>query len=514
MPREHTAIVPGAQPLDGDDMHLPAATHKAAIGAALTGLLLGSGAAAIPAAMPTVKSGSAGHGATPGRPGDTPAAGFHPGAPGLGDPYFPLEGNGGYDVAHYDLELAYSPSTHVLQGSNTIRATATQNLSSFDLDLSGYRVSGVEVDGQAATFTRKGQELTITPAAKLPRGQAFTTKVSYAGKPKTVVGSPIVFGAPYGWIYTHDGAFVGCEPNAAHTWFPSNDHPSDKASFTFHITVPKSKQVVANGSLVSQQVHRNKATFGWDEKRPMATYLATIDIGRWRFHSTTSPGGLPEFVAIDPALAAEAQREHAVAMTGTITDYWQHTFGRYAFGSTGAIIDNVPDIGFSLETQTRPLYGFVPGPDTASHELAHEWFGDSVSVTSWKNIWLNEGFATFASWLWNEHTSGVSTWQTARRYYSVYGPGAAFWKLAVADPGRNRMFHTPVYIRGAMTLAALRHKIGQPAFARLLRNWARDHRYGNATTHDFVTLANQVSGRDLTHFFRVWLWKQTKPPLS
>ncbi len=502
-------------------MQLPSSAHKLAIGAALAALVLGSGAAATAGARTGSPTGTGaagraatGHGATLGHSGGAVPAGFHPGAPGVGDPYFPLEGNGGYDVKHYDLDLSYSPDTHLLQGSNTITATATQNLSSFDLDFKGFDVSAVDVDGQAATFARDGQELTITPTAGLPRGQTFTTKVSYAGKPQTVVGSPIVFGAPYGWIYTDDGAFVGCEPNAAHTWFPGNDHPSDKASFSFHITVPKSKEVVANGSLVSQQIHRNKATFVWDEKRPMATYLATIDIGKWQFHSTTTPDGIHEFVAVDPALADEAQREHTVAMTGQITDYWQQAFGRYAFGSTGAIVDNVPDIGFSLETQTRPLYGFVPNPGTASHELSHQWFGDSVSVASWKNIWLNEGFATFASWLWNEHTSGVSTWQTARRYDSAYGPGAAFWKLSIADPGRNRMFHAPVYIRGGMALAALRHRIGQPVFARLLRTWTREHRYGNATTHDFVALADQVSGQDLTHFFHLWLWKQAKPPLT
>lgn len=437
---------------------------------------------------------------------------FTPGSPGLGDPYFPHEGNGGYDVSHYDLRLTYGPASHLLSGSDTVTAVARQNLSRFDLDLSGYTVSAVLVDGSPATFTRAGQELVVTPAAGLPRGHRFRVRVQYAGQPRTITGSPLLLGAPYGWIYTKDGAFVGCEPNAAHTWYPSNDHPSDKASFRIAMTVPSTRQVIANGTLADRRSSDGMTTYVWREDRPMATYLATVDIGRWQIHSTRTGAGIPELTALDPTLATQARPSHTTRMTARITDYWVSRFGRYPFGSTGAIVDHVPNVRFSLETQTRPLYGFVPDDGTAAHELSHQWFGDSVSVRTWQDIWLNEGFATFSSWLWAEHAHGFSALTQARDLYRSYGPKNAFWKQPIADPGRNRMFSPAVYLRGGMTLEALRHRIGDKHFFTLLRTWARQHRYGNATTAQFTRLAHRVSGVPLYQFFHVWLWQKAKPP--
>ena len=424
------------------------------------------------------------------------ASKFTPGSPGLGDPYFPREGNGGYDVAHYNLDLTYLPTDHHLEGTVTIDATATQNLSRFDLDLKNFKVDGVKVNGAAATFTRAAQELAITPKAGLPKGKKFTVAVTYEGTPHTVVHSPIVFGSPYGWIYTSDGAFVGCEPNAASTWYPSNDHPSDKATFTFNISVPKGTKVVANGDLTGQGSGAGMSSFQWTETQPMATYLATIDIGKWVFHKTKTPNGIPEFAAVDPSL--DAQAGGAIQLTGEVTDYWAKLFGKYAFSSTGAIIDNVPSVGFSLETQTRPLYGFVPGSGTVSHELLHEWFGDSLSVKTWDNIWLNEGFATFGQWLWIEHTSGTSTYDTAKATFNSIPAGDSFWKQSIADPQRNTMFSNAVYTRGGLTLASLRHKIGDKDFFNLMRTWVSSHRYGNVETKQFTALASRSPGRTST----------------
>ena len=441
--------------------------------------------------------------------------GFHAGAPGLGDPYFPLEGNGGYDVAHYDLELSYDPSARHLAGTVTVTATATVNLSRFDLDLRGMTVSAVSVDGVRAAFSRSGPELQITPARGLPRGHPFRAAVTYGGTPRTVVGSPVVFGASYGWIYTADGAFVGDEPDAASTWFPSNDHPSDKATFSFEITVPSDRKVVANGDLIGHKTVEHRAgernggavtTFDWNETSPMATYLATIDIGRWTFLQTRTPTGTPEFVAYDPDLADQVATRHDAALTGQVTDYWATKFGPYPFTSTGAIIDDVRGVGFSLETQTRPLYGFAPDPNTLSHELAHQWFGDSVSVRTWRDIWLNEGFATFAADLWAEHTHGVSTWVAARRTFARYPGNDRFWKQAIADPQRDTMFSAAVYLRGG-----LRHRLGDSTFFTLLRKWTTAHRFGNVTTAQFVALADQVSGQKLEHFFQVWLYTPSRP---
>ena len=436
--------------------------------------------------------------------------GFTPGAPGVGDPYFPMEGNGGYDVGHYDLNLSYAPDSHQLNGTATITARATQNLSRFDLDLKDLKAQKVTVDGRSARFSHDGQELVITPPRGLRRGHRFRVAVTYGGVPKTIKGSPIVFGADYGWQYTKDGAFVGCEPNAASTWYPSNDHPSDKASFTYRVTVPKDRQVVANGDYRGVQKRGGKATYRWNEKAPMATYLATIDIGKWNFATNRSKSGIRNISAFDTSYST-ADRQRIMKTTNQVTDYWSKKFGRYSFRSTGAIVDAVPNIGFSLETQTRPLYGYNVESGTIAHELAHQWFGDAVSVADWNHVWLNEGFATFAANLWTEHTGGATTWENFQKTYDHYKAGDKFWDQSIADPKRDTMFAGAVYTRGGMTLAALRHKVGDEEFFKILQTWVATHRYGNGTTHQFVQLSERIPHRDLGDFFQAWLWTKKKP---
>jgi aminopeptidase N len=437
---------------------------------------------------------------------------FTPGSVGLGDAYFPLLGNGGYDAKHYSLVLSYQPSTHLLSGTVRMRAVATKGLSRFDLDLSGMKVHGVRLDGSPVRWQRHGPELRITPAHGIRAGTTFTTAVRYSGSPKTVTGSPIVFGSDYGWQYTNDGAFVGDEPNAAHTWFPLNDYPRDKATYSSRITVPTGHQVISNGELRSRHSTKTTNTFVWRETKPMASYLFTLGIGRWRFRSGHTPGGIPELLAVDPTLGKKVHNRHVFRISGAVTDYWAKLFGGYPFTSTGAIVDHVPNVGFSLETQTRPLYGFAPDQYTIAHELAHQWFGDAVSVRSWRDIWLNEGFATFAEFLWNEHLGRGSTYQGTRNVYRQIKASSAFWRQSIADPKRDRMFSQAVYYRGAMTLGALRHRIGRAAFGRLLREWVVQHRYRSATTSQFVALAERVSGQRLGHFFQIWLWREAKPP--
>ena len=441
---------------------------------------------------------------------------YSAGAPGIGDPYFPLEGNGGYDVRHYDLSFSYDPATDRLDALNRITAKATQNLSRFDLDLQQLTVKGVEVNGHRATFRRDGQELKITPSKGIRDGSKFTVSVRYGGVPETIVGSPVVFGSPYGFIHTDDGAFMGDEPNATSTWIPLNDHPSDKATWTFRVTVPAGLEVIANGRLVKHTESHGKSKWVWDERQPMSNYLATAGIGQFEFKTGTTPGGIPQIVGLDPTLRADNPEamDFFYDTTAEATDLWSDTFGRYPFDSTGAIADNATyngqSIGFSLETQTRPLYSAVRSTSTIAHELAHQWFGDSVSVRTWKHIWLNEGFASFAQYLWNEHTGVRSAHADFLLDYSRPADNA-FWQIVVADPQRDTMFASAVYRRGAMTLQALREKIGDKPFFRILRTWAARHKYGTATTEEFIALSERISGRDLTNFFQVWLYTPTKP---
>ncbi len=433
------------------------------------------------------------------------SAAFAPGSPGLGDPFFPFGGNGGYDVGHYALTLAYHPATTVLDARARITATATQDLSSFDLDLRGFTVPSVTVDGATASFVRNDQELIITPATGIPAGSAFTVDIRYAGVPP-VISDPD--GSIEGWIPTDDGAFVVGEPQGSPGWFPANDNPRDKATYEFSVTVPAGLTAMANGVLVSSNTANGSTTWVWREDEPMATYLATSTLGRFDLSTSTLPNGVQSYVAVDPQLA----KGQVLSKLPAVIDYYSSIFGPYPFKSVGAIVDDAKIVGYSLETQTKPNFPYVPDEATLVHELAHMWYGDSVTLTQWPDIWLHEGFATWAEWIWSEHTGNKSAAQSFKQLYSTPAKDTGFWNPPPGNPGEPaNLFDGTIYYRGAMTLQALRVKIGDPAFFRLLRTWAQRNRFGNVTTPQFVSLAERESGQRLDRFFDVWLYQPGKP---
>jgi len=426
-----------------------------------------------------------------------------PGAPGSGDPYFPLAGNGGYDVAHYGLLLAYDPGSRVLKGRTRVTATATQDLTQFDLDLRGFTVSKVLVDGTPATFWRSGQELVIAPAADIADGASFRVDVNYAGRPRVITDPD---GSIEGWAPTDDGAFVVGEPQGSPGWYAVSDSPADKATYDFAVTVPKGLTVMANGVLVSRSASARRVTWRWHEADPMAPYLATATIGRFDL-TRGDVDGVPSYVAVDKRLAGR----RVLSKLPAIVRYFTSIYGSYPFDAVGAIVDRAPRVGYALETQTKPVFDSMPDELTLAHELAHQWFGDSVTLTQWPDIWLNEGFATWSEWIWTEHLGGDSAQQTFARQYAL--PAAAkFWAIPAGDPGTPvELFGGAPYERGAMTLQALREKVGDPAFFAIMHTWAQDHRWGNVTTPQFIALAEQQSGMDLGAFFQTWLYTPGKP---
>ncbi|WP_204001866.1 M1 family metallopeptidase [Virgisporangium aurantiacum] len=436
-------------------------------------------------------------------PADASAA--RPGAPGVGDAYFPLAGNGGYDVRHYDLDIRYTPATKAFVGVTSISARAEQALSSFNLDLRGFTVRSITVDGRAAAFTRDGQELTVTPRRDLRRGADFTVVVRYDG----TTGQPTDnTDALYGWVSYADGAFVANEPEGASTWYPVNDHQTDKATYDFTITVPDGKTAVANGELVGRRSSRGWTTFKWHARDPMASYLSTASIGDYDLRFSRGPNGLPIIDAVDRDLPDTA--DDGIARTSSIISYFNDVFGRYPFSSFGAIIDDDEDAGYALETQTRPIYSGAPSESTVAHELAHQWYGNSVSPSLWKDIWLNEGFATYAEWLWEEHNGGTTA---AAQFDALYArpDTASLWRNVVADPGATNLFVASVYDKGALTLQALREKIGDRSFFALLKAWYALHRNSDASTGDFIALAEKISRQPLRPFFQTWLYTAGKP---
>lgn len=430
---------------------------------------------------------------------------FTPGSAGTGDPCYPLAGNGGYDVAHYGLALTYDPATQRLAGQAAIRAVATQDLSRFDLDLRGFTVGKVLVDGAAASFARDGQELIITPAAGIPKGRSFTVVVRYAGVPEVVVDPDE---AIEGWVATSDGAFVVGEPQGSPGWYPVNDEPADKATFDFAVTVPKGITAMCNGVLLSHRTSDGLTTWRWRETDPMSPYLATSTLGRFDL-TRYAIDGVPTYVAVDPTLP----KGQVLTKLPAVVRFFSGLYGPYPFTACGAIVDNARTVGYALETQTKPNYNVMPDEWTLVHETAHMWFGDSVTLTDWPDIWLNEGFGTWSDWIWSEKRGHKSAAQLFHQYYDQPAQADWLWGIPTGDPGGPAFLFEwgPVYVRGAMTLEALREKIGDDAFFATLRDWAAQHAHGNATTAQFIALAEAESGAQLDDFFRVWLYEPGKP---
>jgi aminopeptidase N len=432
---------------------------------------------------------------------------------GIGDAYYPRFGNGGYDVQHYDLAIKYGPGTNHLRGVATIAAQTTQALSCFSLDLVRLNVSAITVNGDPATWSRTHHELMITPATPLGSGADLTVVVSYEGFPKGFVIPSL--DAVSGFIRTADGVVVAGEPEAATAWFPVNDHPTDRASYTFAITVPNAYQVVANGVPESEDAQGNWTTHVWQAHDPMASYLATFDVGEWTIRTRVTSTGLPVIDAIDPDVLRRVRA--SVRREPEILSFLESKFGPYPFESAGGIFPDTRRLGFALETQTRPIYAryfFPHGDSVIVHELAHQWFGDLVSVHRWQDIWLNEGFATYAEWLWREHEGLGTPRQTSKAIWRAIPARSPFWDVVIGDPGVENLFDGAVYTRGAMTLQGLRDEVGDDAFWSILHTWTQTYGFDTGSTDAFIALAEQVSGQDLGDLFDVWLFAPNRPPAS
>ena len=673
----------------------------------------------VAATVPTgANAGGSGHHTPP------PPPSFTPGAPGLDDSYFPLDGNGGYDVDHYDLDITYDPETDVLQGIATITATATQDLSAFNLDLEGLSVHSITVNGVAASYSRDLNELTVVPAWGIPKGAMFVVIATYDGVPDVIEDPILGIG---GSIPTNDGLLIIGQPHVAATWFPVNDHPSDAASYSVDITVPNGLEGVSNGVLKGSHTEGDWTTWSWEAEEPMASYLATATIGdfeehaynangikfldaidptlnippvtphtgtqllvsqmadssykrltrtiavpvggatltfevarstepTWDYffveartagsddwttlpdlHGNTSPdtgnscpgwlalhpflahyqtdnldgtcsspgssgswnaatGQAPEWtewsvdlgayagknvevslayasddvvqfpgVAIDDIVVSTGEGSTSFENDGDPLDGWTTPgapegspgndndwrvgtqadlppapgaiasgsfarqpeiikflagyFGKYPFSAAGGIVDNIQGLGFALENQTRPIYApdfftdSISGDAVVVHELTHQWYGDNLRVGDWRDIWLNEGFATYGEWLWSDHEGLGSPQDLFGFYTSVIDADSPFWTVEIGDPSPGLLFDGAVYYRGAMTLHALRLTIGDNAFFKLLKSWAKKQAGDTVSTPEFIALAEQISGQQLDDFFTEWLYTPSKPEI-
>lgn len=459
-------------------------------------------AAASLAACSVSRSRSPEGGATP---DEEPGASAEASEDGAGDPYYPTDGNGGYDVTAYHVQISYDPSSKELTGDTLVTSTASDELAKFNLDLKGLEVQSVTVNNADAEFSRSGDhELEITPASPVAAGATFETRVKYSGVPQMAEEGSL---GENGWqISSSGGAFAAGEPHSATSWYPANDTPKDKATFKLDARVPNGWSVISNGveAAVPTQGTDGWTTYHWVEAVRIATYLTTVGIDKWTIDKSNLPNGTPVVSAYAPG--AEDKRS-VESRLPEIIDFLTTKFGEYPLMTAGGIYIN-ENIGFSLETQGRPIYAAWADESVVVHENAHQWWGNSVSVEEWRDICLNECFASYAQWLWDEAKNDVNLDDQYRT--QVARSTDRLWSGKLYDMGAGNEF-TAVYEKGPLALHALRRLIGEDAFNRVLKEWPAKHRDSNASWLDFEQFTEEISGKDLSGFFEAYFHDDTQP---
>jgi aminopeptidase N len=431
-------------------------------------------------------------------------------APEVLDEYLPKNGNAGYQVSRYELDLDYRVALNRLAGTATITAVTLTELQQLTLDLSSaLTVSKISVNGKRVDqFSCRSGKLRIRLASKLPTGAALSIVVRYGGAPRPIRS----LWGNVGFEELTDGVLVASQPNGAASWFPCNDHPSAKAAFHIQVSTESRYRVIANGQLLSRRVRASRTVWTYEQREPTSTYLITLQIGSYE---TRRLARTP--VPIQAALPERLRRvfEHDFARQPEMMNLFIELFGPYplATGYTVVVTDDALEI--PLEAQGISIFGANHCDGTRSserliaHELAHQWFGNSVTAAQWRDIWLHEGFACYAEWLWSERSGGPSADELARLHHAQLR--AKPQDLLLADPGARDMFDDRVYKRGALTLHALRARLGSDNFFALLKDWTSRHRHGTAVTDDFTGLAANYSDESLRPLWEAWLYSTAVP---
>jgi aminopeptidase N len=423
--------------------------------------------------------------------------------------YFPHRGDRSFAVSHYDLTLSYHVDSNQLRAKAVLSAEAVTDLRELKLDLSGLRVTKVTVDGAGARFVAKAQHLLVRPRNPIAAGSTFRVAVAYNGQPRPVPDGD----DECGWEELADGVLVAGQTNGAPSWFPCNDRPDDKATYRIELTAPNAYHVVANGVCTSQWRSASTTTWVYEQREPMSTYLATVQLGRYVVHPVAG-SSVPMSAVLPQRLLR--RYDSAFGRQPEMLDFYARLFGPYPFaGYTVVITDDRLDI--PLEAQGMSTFGsnFLSSDwgdvRLVAHELSHQWFGNAVTASSWSDIWLHEGFACYCEWLWSEESGGRSADGRARDHWTRLA--AAPQDVLLGDPGPDLMFDDRVYKRGALLLHALRLTVGDDTFFLLLRTWVDRNRYGSVTSAMFESLADEVAGAPLADLFHSWLRERPLPAL-
>ena len=427
------------------------------------------------------------------------------GSPSIGDPFIQTMGNGGYDVQNYTIILDVTMATNEVKALTRIEAVTTQELSTFTLDFTGFEWDAVRVNGEDAAFLRKIGKLEITPANSLGDKAPFTVEVAYHGVPFPI-GS--LKGSSVGWFRAMDGTInVFTEPDGAYGWFPCNNHPRDKAIFRFEVTVDDPWIAAANGHLLETIPQDGRTTYIFELAEPMATYLATVNIDHYDIETMEGPNGVL-IRNYFPADFPEIQRKNYDVIP-EVMEFFNIIYGPYPSTVYGVLIMDVnathcANDPFGDETQSLTIVCPDPsstGIGTIVHEMAHEWFGDSVSIESWADLWLKEGMATYAGCLWKTRDADMTTLDACMKDRAQNYPN----RVPVDQPSRNNLFCTEAYTGGALVYHSLHKEVGDEMFYEIVRTYLERYRGSHAGTDEFITLVNEVSGQDLSDEIRAWL---------
>ncbi|OBF40769.1 peptidase M1 [Mycobacterium sp. ACS1612] len=429
------------------------------------------------------------------------------------DPYLPANGNFGYRVSRYDLELEYKVAINRLTGTATITAVTLAALRSFSLDLSdALSVTKVSVNGKRpANFRSAHGKLHIALQDTLPAGAAMKISVRYGGTPRPVRS----LWGEVGFEELTEGVLVAGQPNGAASWFPCDDHPSAKASFHIQISTESPYYALANGDLLSRRVRAGMTTWTYEQAEPTSTYLITLQIGAYERHRIAK-NGVQMYAVLPERLRDNFDNDFADQQK--MMKLFTKLFGPYPLASGYTVVVTDDDLEIPLEAQGISIFGanHCDGEGGAerliAHELAHQWFGNSVTAKRWRHIWLHEGFACYAEWLWSEHSGGRTADEWARHYHQRLADSPQ--DLLLADPGPRDMFDDRVYKRGALTLHVLRHHIGDESFFALLQDWTARYRHSTAVTDDFTGLAANYAHESLRPLWDAWLYSTPVPALE